>query len=50
MTVLLTQMNSSKRIEEVFNNTRKAVAAATQGQQIPAVSSTLTETVTFGRH
>lgn len=50
MTVLLTQMNSSKRIEEVFNNTRKAVAAATQGQQIPAVSSTLTESVTFGRH
>jgi uncharacterized caspase-like protein len=50
MTVLLTQMHSSMRIEEVFNNTRKAVAAATQGQQIPAVSSTLTESVTFRRH
>jgi uncharacterized caspase-like protein len=49
MTVLLTQMGSSKGIEEVFNNTRKGVAAATQGQQIPAVSSTLTESVTFGR-
>ena len=45
MTVLLTQMDSSKGIEEVFNNTRKAVVAATQGQQIPAVSSTLTESV-----
>ncbi|MGY2909045.1 caspase family protein [Bradyrhizobium sp. URHC0002] len=50
MTVLLTQMNSSKTIEEVFNNTRKAVAVATQGQQIPAVSSTLSESVAFGRH
>jgi uncharacterized caspase-like protein len=45
MTALLTQMNSSKGIEEVFNNTRNAVVAATQGQQIPAVSSTLTESV-----
>ena len=50
MTVLLTQMNSSKSFEEVFNNTRKAVAAATQGQQTPAVSSTLLESVTFGQH
>src|SRR3954470_1833570 len=49
MTILLTQMDSSKGIEEVFNNTRKGVAAATQGQQIPALSSTLTESVTFGR-
>ncbi|MBR0713658.1 caspase family protein [Bradyrhizobium liaoningense] len=45
MTALLTQMDSSKAIEEVFNNTRNAVMAATQGQQIPAVSSTLTESV-----
>ena len=45
MTALLTQMESSKGIEEVFNNTRNAVVAATQGQQIPAVSSTLTESV-----
>ena len=45
MTALLAQMDSSKRIEEVFNNTRNAVAAATQGRQIPAVSSTLTESV-----
>jgi uncharacterized caspase-like protein len=50
MTALLTQMNSSKRIDEIFNNTRNVVASATQGQQIPAVSSTLTESVTFGRH
>lgn len=45
MTALLTLMDSSKGIEEVFNNTRNAVVAATQGQQSPAVSSTLTESV-----
>ena len=45
MTALLTQMDSSKGIEEVFNNTRNAVVAASQGQQSPAVSSTLTEGV-----
>jgi uncharacterized caspase-like protein len=45
MTALLTQMDSSNGIEEVFNNTRNAVVAATQGQQVPAVSSTLTESV-----
>ena len=45
MTALLTQIDSSKGIEEVFNNTRNAVVAATQGQQIPVVSSTLTESV-----
>ena len=45
MTALLTQMDFSKGIEEVFKNTRNAVVAATQGQQIPAVSSTLTESV-----
>ena len=31
MTALLAQMNSSKGIEEVFKNTRSAVAATTQG-------------------
>lgn len=45
MTALLKRMESSKGIEEVFNNTRNAVVAATQGQQIPALSSTLTESV-----
>ncbi|WP_063614244.1 caspase family protein [Bradyrhizobium sp. Cp5.3] len=45
MTALLTKMDSSRGIEEVFNSTRNAVVAATQGQQIPAVSSTLTESV-----
>jgi uncharacterized caspase-like protein len=45
MTALLTHMDSSNGIEEVFNNTRNAVVAATQGQQVPAVSSTLTESV-----
>lgn len=45
MTALLKRMESSKGIEDIFNNTRNAVVAATQGQQIPAVSSTLTESV-----
>lgn len=45
MTALLMQMEFSKGIELVFNNTRNAVVAATQGQQVPAVSSTLTERV-----
>lgn len=45
MTALLKLMDSSKGFEEAFNNTRNAVVAATQGQQIPAVSSTLTESV-----
>jgi uncharacterized caspase-like protein len=45
MSALLTQTDSSKGIEE--DNTRNAVVAATQGQQIPAVSSTLTESVSL---
>jgi hypothetical protein len=45
ITALLTQMNSSNGIEEVSKSTGNAVAAATQGQQIPAVSSTLTENI-----
>ncbi len=45
MTALLTQMDSSKGIEEVFNNTQNAVVTATQGHQTPVVSSTLTESV-----
>jgi uncharacterized caspase-like protein len=45
MTALLTQMDSSNGIEEVFNNTRNVVVATTQGQQIPTVSSTLTERI-----
>jgi hypothetical protein len=45
MTALLAQMNSSKGIEEVFKDTRNAVAATTQGQQTPAVSSALTDNV-----
>lgn len=45
MTALLEQMASSRGVEEVFRSTRNAVAAATQGRQIPAVSSTLTENV-----
>jgi uncharacterized caspase-like protein len=45
MAALLTQMDSSNGFEEVFNNARNAVLAATRSQQIPAVSSTLTDNV-----
>jgi uncharacterized caspase-like protein len=41
MTVLLARMNSSKGIEEVFKNTRNAVAT-TRGQQIATVAPALT--------
>lgn len=43
ISALLVQMETSREIKEVFNNTRNAVVAATQGQQIPVVLSTLTE-------
>lgn len=45
MTALLTQLESSKEIKEVFNSAQNAVVAATHGQQIPAVSSTLAGSV-----
>ena len=47
MTALLTPNGFFEGDEEVFNNTRNAVVAATQGKQIPAVSSTLTESVSL---
>jgi len=43
ISALLVQMEASREIEEVFNNTRNAVVAATRGQQSPVVLSTLTE-------
>jgi len=45
MSALLTQMNSSEGIEGVIKNTLTTLAATTQGQQVPAESSTLTENV-----
>lgn len=47
MTALLALMTSSRGIEGIFRGTRNEVAATTQGQQIPAVSSTLTENVSL---
>lgn len=47
MTGLLAQMTSSRGVKEIFRSTPNAVAATTQGQQIPAVSSTLTEDVSL---
>jgi uncharacterized caspase-like protein len=42
MTALLKEMNPSTRsIQEIFEDTRAAVAATTQNRQIPSVSSTL---------
>lgn len=43
MAALLRQMDSSNGFEEVLNNARNAVLAATRSQQSPAVSSMLTE-------
>ena len=45
MSALLTQMNSSEGIEGVIKNSQTTLAATTQGQQVSAESSTLTENV-----
>ncbi len=48
-TALLKEMNSSTRsIQEIFEGTRAAVAAATQNRQVPTVSSTVVENVSIG--
>ncbi|WP_271671610.1 caspase family protein [Bradyrhizobium sp. CCBAU 51627] len=49
ISALLVQMETSREIEEVFSNTRNAVVAATRGQQIPVVLSTLTESFHLSR-
>ena len=45
---LLTNFNSNAGIESVFNKTRVAISRASDGAQVPTVSSTLVEEVALG--
>jgi len=47
MTELLNDLNAQTGIETVFNNTRLAIARASEGEQVPSVSSSLSEDVRF---
>jgi len=47
MTELLTHLNSPAGIETVFNKTRIAITRASDGEQVPSVSSSLREDVSF---
>jgi uncharacterized caspase-like protein len=47
MTAFLAELNTPQGIKKTFNNTREEVAVATQGNQIPALSSTLAENVSL---
>jgi uncharacterized caspase-like protein len=48
MTELLDNLGSKTGIEAAFNNTRAAIARSSDGEQVPAVSSSLLEDVNFG--
>jgi Flp pilus assembly protein TadD len=49
VTELITELKvSSSSIEESFNRTRTAVSRATNGQQVPSVSSSLVEDIALG--
>src|SRR5437667_9089804 len=43
MSELLNHLNSQTGIESVFNKTRVAISRASDGEQVPSVSSTLVE-------
>ena len=47
MTELLNHLNSPAGIETAFNKTRVAIARASDGEQVPSVSSSLVEDVRF---
>jgi hypothetical protein len=47
VTELLNQVNARVRAEDVFNRTRIAVFRASNGDQMPSVSSSLLEDVHF---
>lgn len=49
MTALLAELNNPQGIERTLDNTREEVAVATQGHQIPALSSTLAENISLWR-
>jgi uncharacterized caspase-like protein len=47
MTELLTQLGSTSGIEAIFHKTRVAISRASEGEQVPSVSSSLLEDVSF---
>jgi hypothetical protein len=48
MTALIKEMKSARTIEEIFDNTRIAVAGITGNRQVPTVSSSQIGNVTLG--
>jgi hypothetical protein len=49
MTELLNNLNAQAGgIETVFNKTRIEISRASEGEQVPTVSSSLSEDVSFG--
>jgi hypothetical protein len=47
MAELLNNLNGTTGIEASFNKTRAAIARASEGEQVPSVSSSLLEDVNF---
>jgi uncharacterized caspase-like protein len=47
MTELLHHLDAQAGVESVFNKTRVAISRATEGEQVPSVSSSLLEDVSF---
>jgi uncharacterized caspase-like protein len=48
VTELLNNLNSPAGVETAFNKTRGAVARASEGEQVPAVTSSLLDDIRFG--
>ena len=48
VTELLNNLNAQAGAEAVFNKTRVAISRASDGEQVPSVSSSLLEDVRFG--
>ena len=48
VTELLNNLNEQADAEAVFNKTRVAISRASEGEQVPSVSSSLSEDVSFG--
>jgi hypothetical protein len=45
---LLTNLNAQAGAETAFNKTRVAISRASEGEQVPAVSSSLLEDIKLG--
>ena len=48
VTELLNNLNAQTGAETVFNKTRVAISRASDGEQVPSVSSSLLEDIRFG--